>query len=224
MAAFNYSGIPFGAQDVIVGAMDMTKAGTPSLVYSTYFGGSGNEEVRGMSFDSKGNLVITGYTLSTDFPITGDALQTTNHGNGDAFVSVVNPATLGPGFLVYSTYLGGAHGDVGYAVGADSAGYIYVSGYTLSSDFPITNPLQSAWGGGTNVFVMKFRPGVAGLSSINYSTFLGSTGTYLPLSLSVAVDGTAYLGGYGGNFLPTTGNALSGFSGGSSDGFVIGIR
>jgi hypothetical protein len=224
LAAFNYSVAPFGAQDVIVGVMDMTKSGTDSLVYSTYFGGSGNEEVRAMAFDRKGNLVITGYTLSTDFPVTGDAMQSSNSGNADAFVAVVNPATLGPGFLIYSTYLGGAHGEVGYCVATDSAGYIYVAGYTLSSDFPIANAPQPAWGGGTDIFLIKFRPGVAGRSAINYSTYFGATGTYLPLGMAVGADGTAYLAGYGNNFLPTTGNAIGGYSGGASDGFVLVVQ
>ena len=64
-----------GAEDVVFGVMDLTKAGPPSLVYSTFFGGTGNEEVRGMAFDAKGNVIVTGYTLSTDLPVTADAMQ-----------------------------------------------------------------------------------------------------------------------------------------------------
>ncbi|HEV3200971.1 MAG TPA: SBBP repeat-containing protein, partial [Bryobacteraceae bacterium] len=70
MAAFNFSDTSFGAQDIIIGVMDMTKSGVDSLVYSTYFGGSGNDDVNSIAFDSKGNLLVTGYTLSSDFPVT----------------------------------------------------------------------------------------------------------------------------------------------------------
>ncbi|HEY2018401.1 MAG TPA: SBBP repeat-containing protein [Bryobacteraceae bacterium] len=219
MAAYNYSGVPIGAEDIIVGVMDMTQSGTASLVYSTYFGGSANEEVRAMAFDSKGNLVITGYTLSSDFPATRDALQPSYGGNSDAFVAVVNPATLGPGFLVYATYLGGAHGDVGYGVAADSAGYLYVTGYTLSSDFPVANALQSDWGNGTDVFLTKFRPGVAGKNSIQYSTYLGATGLYVASSVAVGLDGTAFVVGYGRTGLPSQG----GYAGGATDGFILAV-
>jgi hypothetical protein len=228
MAAYNYSGTPFGAEDVIVGIMDMTQPGNASLVYSTYFGGSANEEVRSMVFDSKGNLVITGYTLSSDFPVTADALQSSNaafaNGGANAFVAVVNPNILGSGFLIYSTYLGGSSTEVGHGVGADSAGYLYVTGYTLSKDFPTVNAsqLQPTWGNGTNVFLTKFRPGVKGLSSINYSTYFGASGTYDPMGLAVAADGTAYVVGYGTPGLPTA-NATFGFSGGSTDGFILAV-
>jgi len=220
MAAYNYSGVPFGAEDVIVGAMDFTQQGSASLVYSTYFGGSANDEVRGMAFDANGNLIITGYTLSSDFPVTANAIQSSYHGNSDGWVAVVNPAILGPGFLIYSTYLGGAHGDAGYRVAGDSAGYIYVTGYTLSADFPATaNALQSTWPGGTDVFITKFNPAVAGPSSIQFSTYFGATNVYLPYGLVIGPDGTIFVVGVAGQGLFSE----AGYGGGASDGFILAI-
>lgn len=220
MAAYNYSGVPFGAEDIIVGVMDFTQQGSASLVYSTYFGGSANDEVRGMAFDANGNLIITGYTLSSDFPVTAKAIQSSYHGNSDGWVAVVNPAILGPGFLIYSTYLGGAHGDAGYRVAGDSAGNIYVTGYTLSADFPATaNALQSTWPGGTDVFITKFNPAVAGPSSIQFSTYFGASNIYLPTGLVVGPDGTIFVVGYGGQGLPSE----AGYAGGASDGFILAI-
>ena len=119
-----------GAVDGVLGLMDLTKSGLNSLVYATYWGGSDLDEVRGIAVDVHGNLLATGYTMSVDFPVTGDAMQSVYNGNGDVFVSVVNPAV--PGFVVYSTYLGGTDAEVGYAIAGDSAGNIYVTGYTLS--------------------------------------------------------------------------------------------
>ena len=219
-AAFNYHGTPFGAEDVIVGIMDFTQQGSASLVYSTYFGGSANDEVRGMAWDAKGNLLITGYTLSGDFPVTGNAVQRSYSGNSDAWVAVANPTILGPGFLLYSTYLGGAHGDVGYGVAGDSSGSIYVTGYTLSSDFPATaDALQAVWGQGTNLFITKINPAVSGKNGIQFSTFLGATGTYQPTAIAVGPDGRYFVVGYGNSGLPTQG----GYSGGGTDGYVLAV-
>ncbi len=222
MAGYNWSANPIGTENVIVGVMDMTKSGTDSLVYSTYFGGSTNEEVRAMTFDAKGNLLLTGYTLSTDFPVTPGALQGNNNGNGDAFVAVFNPSIPFQGGLLYSTYLGGSDGDVGYAVRGDADGYIYVTGYSLSADFPVLNAPQAKWGGGTNIFLTKFKPGIAGPGAIQFSTYIGATGTYLPAGLTLGPDGTMYLTGYGNIGLPSSANAIQGgFAGGGSDGFLL---
>jgi hypothetical protein len=224
LASFPYRTTLQGAFDIIIGVMDMTKSGNDSLVYCSYFGGTGLEEVRGIAFDPKGNLVVTGYTLSTDFPISADAMQPTPSGNGEAFVSVVNPLDP-PRFLVYSTYLGGTSGDVGYDVKTDSAGNIYVIGYTLSGDFPVTQDApQPNWGGGVSIFLTKFKPGVPGLGALVYSTYFGGLATYVPLKLDVGPDGTAYVVGYGSTGLPTSSNATQGYSGGTSDGFILVVK
>jgi hypothetical protein len=223
MANFQYSLNPIGAEDVIIGVMDLTKSGGDSLVYSTYFGGTGNEEVRGMAFDAKGRLVITGYTLSTDLPVTGDAAQPTPGGNGDAFVALFDPSVLGRGGLQYCTYFGGAHTEVGYGVAADSAGSIYVTGYTLSSDLMVSGDVpQAEWGGGTDLFVAKFKPGTGGAAGVQFSTFLGSTNVYVPTGMALAPDGTIFVAGYGGIGLPSSSNARQGgYAGGATDGFLL---
>jgi Beta-propeller repeat len=80
------------------------------LVYSTYLGGKGGDSAAGIAIDSAGNAYITGTTYSTDFPITpSSAFQTSNGGNDDVFVAKLNP--IGSA-LVYSTYLGGARGNL----------------------------------------------------------------------------------------------------------------
>jgi hypothetical protein len=223
MANFQYSINPIGAEDVIIGVMDLSKSGNDSLVYSTYFGGTGNEEVRGMAFDAKGRLVITGYTLSTDLPVTGDAVQPTAGGNGDAFVVLFDPSVLGRGGLQYCTYFGGAHSEVGYGVAADSAGSIYVTGYTLSSNLMVAGDVpQSVWGGGTDLFVAKLKPGTPGPAGLQFATYLGATNVYVPTGMALAPDGTIYVAGYGGIGLPSSANARQGgFAGGASDGFLM---
>ena len=222
LAALTFGPAPFGGGDIFIGVMDMSKAGPDSLVYCSYFGGLGVDEVRKIALDAKGNVMLTGYTLSPDFPVTGNAAQPLYSGNGDAFVSVVNPRNPA-NFLVYSTFLGGTGGDVAYDVAADSAGSIYVTGYTLSPDFPSTqNAPQPLWGQGINGFVTKLQPGVGGTAGLQYSTYIGATAITVSTCLSVAPDGTAYVGGYSSGGLAVTGNAAQGgFGGGSGDGFFL---
>ncbi len=133
-----------------------------ALVYSTYLGGSGEEQGFGIAVDSSGNAYVTGYTTSTNFP-TANPLQPVSGGgngflNGDAFVSKLNP---GGSALVYSTYLGGSGDDEGYGIAADSAGNAYATGYTTSTDFPSADPLQPFFGGVQDAFVTKIGPGVS---------------------------------------------------------------
>ena len=217
--AFNYNlTSPYG---IVIGVMDMTQTGAASLVYATYFGGSDIQEVRGMAFDSAGRLLLTGYTLATDFPVTPDAFQPKPGGNGDAFVSVVNPMD-GLHFLVYSTYLGGSQGEVAYGIAGDSAGNIYVTGYTLSPDFPTTaDGFEPQWGGGTDLFLAKLKPGTPGPGGLLSSTYIGQRGVYSPTALTLGRDGTIYMVGWVTVGLPSTANALQGYGGGLSDGFLI---
>jgi hypothetical protein len=103
----------------------------PSLVYSTYLGGSGDEG-NGIALDAAGNAYVTGESQSSDFRTTAGALQTTFGGNIDAFVSKLNSRGSA---LVYSTYLGGSSVDVGRGIALDSAGNAYVIGFTFSQRF-----------------------------------------------------------------------------------------
>jgi hypothetical protein len=221
MAGFSHQNTLLGAVDMVLGLMDLTQTGLNSLVYATYFGGSNLDEVRGIAVDANGNLLATGYTMSNDFPVTGDAVESVYSGNGDAFVAVVNPAAYG--FVLYSTYLGGTDGDVGYAVAGDSAGNVYVTGYTLSGDFPTTdNAPQPEWGNGIDIFVAKLKPGVTGLAGLQYSTYIGGENVNVGYALAVGPDGTAYVAGSTEGLLPIWPNPSQGiYGGGSSDGFVL---
>jgi len=221
LAGASYGGSLVGKYDIIIGAMDMTQSGTGSLVYATYFGGSDNDLVRNLALDASGNLLLTGSTLSADFPVTKDAFQPVYGGNGDAFVLVVNPSN--PAFVLYSSYLGGADGEVGNAIVADSAGFLYVTGYTLSPDFPTTaDAPQPAWQRSIDIFVTKLQRGVAGPAGLKWSTYYSGGVANAGLTLVVGPDGTVYVAGYAGSQFPTTSNATQGaFDGGYSDGFIL---
>ncbi|MCX6627300.1 MAG: SBBP repeat-containing protein, partial [Candidatus Solibacter sp.] len=206
-----------GGVDIIVGIMDMSAFGTPSLVYSTYLGGSDTDEVRKMTLDARNNVILTGYTLSNDFPVTPDAVQRNAVGNTDVFVSVVNPNDPAH-FLVYSTYFAGTEGEVAYDVKPDSAGNLYFTGYTLSPELFTVNAPYPGWGGGIDVFIAAIKPGTPGRAGLLFCTYVGATGTYVGSTLALGSDGSIYVGGYGNIGMPIT---INGYAGGVTDGFIL---
>src|ERR1017187_3375264 len=117
--------------------------------------------------------------------------------------------------LIYSTYLGGSSDDYGTGIAVDSAGNAYVTGYTISTDFPTMNPLQPTNGGGADAFVSKISP--TG-SALIYSTYLG--GSIDDLGAGIAVDsvGSAYVTGHTfSTDFPTTPGAFQTVCNGGSD-------
>ncbi len=207
-----------GGIDVAMGVIDPTQSGEASMKYSTYLGGSSVEEVRAMTLDAKGNVVLTGYTLSSDYPTTGDALSQQLLGNADVFVTVLNPSDP-RNVMVYSTYFGGSDGDVAYDVMARPDGSLYLTGYTLSPDFYTVNAPQPGWGGGVDIFIAQIKPGTAGRGGVLFSTYFGQSGQYVGKSVAMGADGRLYTGGVATGGLPSSFNG-SGF-GGEYDGFLL---
>ncbi|MGD0869887.1 MAG: SBBP repeat-containing protein [Bryobacteraceae bacterium] len=224
MAGYSFNGNTSGNYDAVVGVVDTTQSGVNSLIWATYFGGSGEDESRGISMDSQGRVLVTGFTISPDLPVTAaTAIQPTYGGNGDAFVAIFDITKPSAGSLVYSTFLGGSQGDVAYAVLAEQAtGYIDVTGYTLSPDFPVVNAIQPNWGGGVDLFLTRFNPAVAGPAGIDYSTYIGIDATIVGNTLTVDSSNNLYVGGYTEGYLPLVGNSWQqNYGGGFSDGFYF---
>lgn len=140
------------------------------LVYSTFFGGSGNDDGVGIAVDSSGNVYVTGFTASPDFPVANPYQLSAGGGSGDAFVARLNESGSA---LVYSTYLGGGGQDIGFGVAVDQTGNAYVTGETESNNFPTVTPLQATYGGAVDAFVTK----LSGAGQISYSTYLGGIAT-----------------------------------------------
>ena len=187
-----------------------------ALIYSTYLGGSSNDQGSAIAVDSTGSAYVTGSTGSANFPITAGAFQPTFVGGVDAFVSKLNPAGSA---LVYSTYLGGNSTDQGYGIAVDSNGSAYVTGYTSSANFPImASSYQITFGGGQDAFVSKLNP--AG-SALVYSTYLGGSSTDNGQGIAVDSSGSAYITGFtsSANF-PITAGAFQTNLGVPYDAFV----
>ena len=189
-----------------------------ALVYSTYLGGTGNDDGRGIAVDSSGNAYVTGHTNSTDFPVTPGAFQSALSGtNTDAFVTKVN--TTGTA-LVYSTYLGGTGSEQGYGIAVDASGNAYVTGRTYSTNFPVTpGAFQPTFSASGDAFVTKLN--TTGTALV-YSTYLGGTGSEYGNGIAVDANGNAYVTGYtrSPDFPVTPGAFQATNGGGSGDAFV----
>jgi hypothetical protein len=157
-----------------------------SLIYSTFLGGSNNDYGASIDVES-GNAYLTGFTSSAEFP-THSAYSSSLCGGYDGFVTKLSE----DGFsLVYSTFLGGTNSDWCYGI-AIEAGYAYVTGNTLSSDYPLSNMFGQTYHGNTDSFVTKLN--LDGQSLI-YSRFLGGSGQDYGQDIAVT-DGHAYITGH----------------------------
>jgi hypothetical protein len=201
-----------GGTDAFVAKVNATGTG---LVYSTYFGGSGDDVGSGISVDGAGNAYVIGFTNSVDFPTASPLQAVFGGGSRDAFVAKLDP----PGTaLSYSTYLGGSAGDFGDDIAVDGGGNAYVTGLTASADFPTANPLQAVFGGGSSdAFVAKVNPiGPA----LEYSTYLGGSGTDDGNGIAMDGSGSAYVtGDTTSDDFPTVG-AIQAARAGITDAFV----
>ena len=197
-----------------------------ALIYSTYFGGSGNEDSPGgaIATDSSGNVYLTGETLSPDFPVTAGAYQSTSGGVQDTFITKLNST----GAITYSTYLGTISTETGYGIAVDSAGYIYITGSVNGpSPLPTTpNAYRTTSSGLTDAFLMKLNPAGGGAADLLYLTYLGGSGTDRGYGIVVDSLGNAYISGYtaSNNFPTTPGAYQPTYGGGASDVFVAKVN
>ncbi|MGH9799588.1 MAG: SBBP repeat-containing protein, partial [Blastocatellia bacterium] len=159
------------------------------LIYSTYLGGGGEDIGFTITADATGNAYLAGATDSNDFPTKTGAFQGTRRGRLDVFVTKLNPDGSA---IVYSTFLGGSADDVAGSIAADPQGNVYLTGETLSTDFPTRGAFQTSLKGGTDAFVTKLNS--AG-SQLVYSTFLGGNGKEIGYGIAVDGPGNAYITG-----------------------------
>jgi hypothetical protein len=196
--------------------------GANALLYASFLGGSGIDEATSLVLDPNGNIILSGYTLSSNFPVSSNAYQTTYGGNTDAFVTILNTAK---GQLVYSTYFGGPDPDAAMDLKEDSKGVLYLAGYTESAGLPSTSgALQAAYDGSVDAFGLKLDPSKAGAAAIDYFTYLGSDGTQVAYGVDVDSSGNMYLVGYSSsNILSRVGGPARPGLTGNWDAFVIGF-
>ena len=190
--------------DFFISKIDASQSGANSLLYSTYLGGNAGDVGVAIDVDSSGYVYVTGYTGSSDFPTVNAYQGSAGFNNTDVVVAKLDITQTGAAQLLYSTYLSGAGEDRGDSIAVDAGGYIYVTGYTKSGDFPTFNQYQGDQGGVDDGFVAKLDPTRSGTLSLLYSTYLGGSGNESCGGIDVDSFGNAYLtGGTGSVDFPT---------------------
>jgi len=176
-----------GYEDAFVLRLDPTGR----LVYSTFIGGTGPEEIDDIAIDAGRNVYVGGEVYSDDYPLL-NPWQSTTYGPGDedGFLSIFDAN----GQLIYSTYVGADQRDQIFRLTVDDAGYVYGTGMTSSPGFPVVNAAQSQYGGGwDDCFVFKFDPWH---NQMIYSTFLGGMDRDECWGIAVDDAGYAYVTGF----------------------------
>ena len=164
------------------------------MVYSTYLGGSAQDEGRGLTINADGHVYVTGHTHSPDYPVV-HPVQATVAGGADVIMSHLDASGA---TLVSSTYVGGVGQDKGIGIAVDASSQVYVTGSTGSADFPITaNAAQSTPGmAGEDAFVLKLP---SNGEALLYATYLGGDGADAGQAIAVEGTHTAYVVGTTGS-------------------------
>ena len=184
-------------------------------VFVTYVCGTvAGDSVRAAVFDATGNLILTGDTNSPAFPLLNPIQAQYGGGSYDSYVMKLSTN----GTLLFSTYLGGSGEDQGRGIVLDQAGNIYVTGETFSSNFPTVNPIQTTNGGGADAFLTKIN---AAGTAINFSTYIGGSGTDFGYGLVVDGLANAYVtGATNSSNFPAGGAYQPHYGGGPDDSFL----
>ncbi len=173
-------------QSVLAGATDgiLARLGVDGqILYTSYFGGAGDDSIRGVLLGADGGVVVAGHTTSIHFPVES-ALVSTNAGYRDLFVARLDASLTN---LVYSTYLGGKGEDYLERLAGDADGELLLAGWTLSTNFPGAVLLPSTTGDTKEGLLVRMR---GDGSEVLSATLFGGEGN--EEVHDVAVDGEGY--------------------------------
>lgn len=201
-------------EDAVITKLDPDEGG---LIYSTYLGGVESDFAYSIVLDNDGNAYISGCTYSEDFPTTSNAFSQSMTSFYDIFIVKLNPAGSS---LLYSTYLGGSGLEAGRSIVRDDQNNVYVTGFTTSADFPVTDGAFSQdLNGQVSAFVTKLN---AAGSALIYSTFIGGSDEEWGNAIIVDEEGNAYVTGFTSSAdFPVSPNAFDRNYNGVQDAYVF---
>jgi hypothetical protein len=203
-----------GASDAFITKLNASFNG---FVFSTYFGGSGDDQAYDIVLGSGNNIYFSGNTSSSsDFPRLNAFQNAYGGGTVDAFVAKLNPSGSA---LIYSSFFGGNAEENGRGITTDISGAVYVTGRTTSTNFPTVTPFQAAYGGNYDAFIAKVSPSGTALV---YSTYLGGSNQEAGHSIIVDADGNAYITGKTSSLnFPTVNAFQPSYAGGAFDAIIV---
>ncbi len=189
-------------------------SGSGACQWATYFGGTYREHGIGIALDGSGDVVITGFTESDDFPVK-NAWQKDKKQQNDAFLSKFSST----GALLWSTYIGGERGDGGEGVTVDASGDIVLVGVTTSQYFPVQNALQPVIGNpsSNDAFIAKFSS--AGV--LDWCTYCGGSGGDGAYAVTTDNSRNVIVGGSTGSADFPVSGAEQPYIGGGSDAYIL---
>jgi hypothetical protein len=141
--------------------INTTASGAAGLQYSTFFGGENSDTTTSIKVDSAGNVYASGNTSSAQLPVSpGAFIATRTNPNGEGYVLKLNPGGNGAADRLYASYLGGSgdgtNADLAQGIAIDSNMNGYVTGQTVSSDFPHTSGVAfTSLNGPSDAYVTK---------------------------------------------------------------------
>jgi RHS repeat-associated protein len=205
-----YAVAPDASVSFALGAYDHNAPLTldPTLTFSTYLGGNGQEDPSDIAVDQAGNVYVAGATYSTNFPTV--PANPNQNGQTSLYVSKLNATGSA---LVYSTYI---HGGAANGIAIDASGNAYIAGMAFA-DYPVTgNALQPVFAGFIDAFLTKLDPSG---SQLLYSTFLGGAGHDRAFAVTADGLGNAFVTGFAAAGFPVQ-NAWQAANSGGDDAFV----
>lgn len=210
VTAGSYRTSMLGSADVVVTKIAPDGA---SLVYSTYFGGYGDDFASAIVVTDQQFVLLAGSTTSNSNLATSGTYDQSYNGGTDGFIAALSNDGS---YVARSTYLGGSSYDTITAIGVDSSWNVYVTGYTNSNNFPTYNAYLG-YSGNYDIFVTKIAPL---LNNFSFSTYMGGLNSEYANSLAVDNNGGVFIVGKAASGFLTSANAYDRIFNGN-DGFVL---
>ncbi len=189
-----------------------------SPLTAAFYGGTGSDIGNAIALDPNNNIIIAGESSSSSLPLSVGSLQGNNAGGSDAFIAKISNSSLLQ--FQWSTFLGGSGRDVATGIATDFGGNIIATGFTASSNFPVSAlALQSSIAGSNDAFIAKIT---AAGQQAQWATYYGGNGNDEARVVRVdAMENIIVAGETGSSNLPTSMPTYQESLAGTSDAFLL---